>query len=157
MAFESADLANVYYTVLLKDIGCTANAARLFEIYGADDLQIKSDFRRADAQDMVQLLRYVAGHVTPFSPLRRRLARLIRIIRNGKHLQRELIVASFPTLDALVPLVAMHHEHLDGTGFPHRRATDVIPLVPESSQLPRRLVIFAAVIRKQRFHKSSRY
>ncbi len=87
MAFESADLANVYYAVLLKDIGCTANAERLFEIYGADDLQIKSDFRRVDAQDMLQLLRYVASHVTPFSPLRRRLARLIWIIRNGKHLQ----------------------------------------------------------------------
>jgi len=139
MALGSADLANMYYAVLLKDIGCTSNAARLFEIYGADDLQLKSDFRRVDAQDVLQLFRYVAGHVTPFAPVRRRLARLIWIVRNGKDLQRELIVdrcergaelvRRMGLSAAVAQAITSLDEHWNGRGYPNHLAAAQIPIL----------------------------
>ncbi len=139
MAMGTADLADVYYAVLLKDIGCTSNAARLFEIYGADDLQLKSDFRRVDAQDVVQLIRFVAGHVAPFAPVRRRLARLIWIVRHGKALQRELIVDRCERGSELVRRMGLPNavgqaitsldEHWNGRGYPNHLAAAQIPLL----------------------------
>ncbi len=139
MALGSADLANVYYAMLLKDIGCTSNAARLFEIYGADDLQLKSDFRRVDTQDVLQLFRYVASHVTPFAPVRRRLARLIWIVRHGRALQRELIVGrcergaelvrrmGLPA--AVAQAISSLDEHWNGRGYPNHLAAAQIPIL----------------------------
>lgn len=40
---------DLFYSVLLKDAGCSSNAARLCEIYRADDLKLKRDFRTGDA------------------------------------------------------------------------------------------------------------
>ena len=35
---DSEALANVYYTILLKDVGCSSNAARICQLYLADDI-----------------------------------------------------------------------------------------------------------------------
>ena len=35
----------LYYTLLLKDLGCSSNAARICELYLADDLNFKHDFK----------------------------------------------------------------------------------------------------------------
>jgi HD-GYP domain-containing protein (c-di-GMP phosphodiesterase class II) len=139
MALDAAQRADLYYTVLLKDIGCTSNAARLFEIYSADDLQLKADFHSVDSQNWVQLLRYVAGHVTPHAPVRQRLARLIWIARRGKALQRELIIdrcergaalagrmgLSASVADAIMSL----DEHFNGRGNPNHLAAAQIPIL----------------------------
>ncbi len=36
-------LSDLYYTLLLKDAGCSSNAARLWELYGGDERQVKQD------------------------------------------------------------------------------------------------------------------
>ena len=36
---------DLFYSTLLKDAGCSSNSARLCEIYRADDLGLKRDFR----------------------------------------------------------------------------------------------------------------
>jgi HD-GYP domain-containing protein (c-di-GMP phosphodiesterase class II) len=35
----------LYYTLLLKDLGCSSNAARICELYATDDLAFKRDFK----------------------------------------------------------------------------------------------------------------
>ena len=38
-------LWGLYYTLLLKDLGCSSNAARICELYLTDDLAFKRDFK----------------------------------------------------------------------------------------------------------------
>ena len=38
-------LGSVYYAALLKDLGCSSNAARLHELYAADDSSFKHAFK----------------------------------------------------------------------------------------------------------------
>jgi HD-GYP domain-containing protein (c-di-GMP phosphodiesterase class II) len=38
-------LADVYYAVLLKDLGCSANAARVAQLFVGDDRRLKHDFK----------------------------------------------------------------------------------------------------------------
>ena len=45
IGLPAAELAELYYTVLLKDLGCSSNAARICELYEADDLAFKQGFK----------------------------------------------------------------------------------------------------------------
>src|ERR687889_1904814 len=38
-------LWELYYTLLLKDLGCSSNAARICQLYLTDDLSFKRDFK----------------------------------------------------------------------------------------------------------------
>jgi hypothetical protein len=38
-------LWELYYTLLLKDLGCSSNASRICELYLTDDLTFKRDFK----------------------------------------------------------------------------------------------------------------
>jgi len=38
------EIAELYYALLLKDLGCSSNAARICELYLTDDLSFKQDF-----------------------------------------------------------------------------------------------------------------
>src|SRR5262245_13081934 len=39
------ELWELYYTLLLKDLGCSSNAARICEMYLTDDRQFKRNFK----------------------------------------------------------------------------------------------------------------
>jgi len=39
------DWSAVYYATLLKDLGCSSNAARIHELYKADDLSFKANWK----------------------------------------------------------------------------------------------------------------
>jgi len=41
-------LWELYYTLLLKDVGCSSNAARICELYLTDDIAFKRDFKWVD-------------------------------------------------------------------------------------------------------------
>ena len=45
IGLESGPLRELYYTLLLKDLGCSSNAARICELYLTDDLAFKRDFK----------------------------------------------------------------------------------------------------------------
>ena len=47
LGLNDDDLWNLYYTLLLKDLGCSSNAARICELYLTDDLSFKRDLRRS--------------------------------------------------------------------------------------------------------------
>src|SRR5262252_6071386 len=38
----------LYYTLLLRDLGCSSNAARICQLYLTDDLQFKRDYKNID-------------------------------------------------------------------------------------------------------------
>ncbi|MFT7422968.1 MAG: hypothetical protein ACI8UC_001037, partial [Psychromonas sp.] len=42
---QADQLWELYYTILLKDLGCSSNAARICELYATDDLDFKHDFK----------------------------------------------------------------------------------------------------------------
>ena len=45
LGLKGAALRDVYYAVLLKDLGCSSNAARVSEMFVGDDRKLKHDFK----------------------------------------------------------------------------------------------------------------
>ncbi|NMM14571.1 MAG: HD-GYP domain-containing protein [Rhodoferax sp.] len=64
LGLPTEQLWELYYTLLLKDLGCSSNASRICELYLTDDLSFKRDFKWVDGS-LPQVLRFVLRHTGP--------------------------------------------------------------------------------------------
>src|SRR3954465_14811062 len=83
-------LRDLYYTLLLKDLGCSSNAARICELYLTDDLAFKRDFKFIDGS-LPQALRFVLGHTGLKVELAERFRAIVNVFQNGGEIANELI------------------------------------------------------------------
>ncbi len=141
VGFNVEELSDLYYALLLKDLGCSSNAARICQLYLTDDRSFKKDFKQINGS-LPQALRFVLGHTGLSAPMAERFHAIINILRNGGEISRELIEArchrgaEIAALMRFSPTVSNTiqnlDEHWDGSGKPmglDRRA------VPQSSQI----------------------
>lgn len=87
---SAEELGDLYYTLLLKDIGCSSNAARICQLYLTDDLEFKRDAKLLD-ESLPQVLRFVLAHTGLKSGLSERFRSLVTIFTTGGTIARELI------------------------------------------------------------------
>ncbi|WP_338609750.1 HD domain-containing phosphohydrolase [Pelagibacterium nitratireducens] len=90
MGMDEAALRDLYYALLLKDLGCSSNAARICELYLADDLTFKRDFKHLDGS-LPQVLRFVLSHTGAEAGLAERFRSVVNIMRNGGEIVTNLI------------------------------------------------------------------
>jgi HD-GYP domain-containing protein (c-di-GMP phosphodiesterase class II) len=141
----------LYYTLLLKDLGCSSNAARICELYLADDRSFKRDFKRVGTS-APQMLAFVVGHTGQHAGWRRRIGAILNIVRNGDAVATELIQTRcsrgaeiarqlrFP--DAVADGVYSLDEHFDGGGRPDGREGAAIPLASRIALLAQVVDVF---------------
>ncbi len=127
----------LYYTLLLKDLGCSSNAARICELYLTDDLHFKRDFKLV-GDSLPQMLSFVFKHTGLKAGLADRLRSVVNIMRNGSEIAHSLIQTRctrgadiarrlhFP--DAVAQGIASLDEHWDGRGKPQGLVGAAIPL-----------------------------
>ena len=131
------EIVELYYALLLKDLGCSSNAARICELYLTDDLSFKQDFKFIDGS-LPQALRFVLGHTGLKAGLAERFRAIVNIFQNGGEIARELIETrchrgadiarkmrfSEPVAEGIQNL----DEHWDGGGKPLGRRGVEIPI-----------------------------
>ncbi len=90
MGLPDAQLWELYYSVLLKDLGCSSNAARICELYLADDLWFKGEHKLM-GESLPQVLGFVLSHTGLKAGMAERFRAVLNILQNGGTLVRELI------------------------------------------------------------------
>ncbi|KQV63820.1 HD-GYP domain-containing protein [Rhizobium sp. Root1220] len=90
IGMPDAALQELYYTLLLKDLGCSSNAARICELYLADDISFKRDFKLIDGS-LSQVLGFVLGHTGLQAGLAGRFRSILNIMQNGGQIVTDLI------------------------------------------------------------------
>jgi putative nucleotidyltransferase with HDIG domain len=155
LALQPPDLSALYYTLLLKDAGCSSNAARLWELYGGDERIIKHDYKTVDSQSLLALGRFVLRHTGPGEPLRRRAQRLLNIARHGEDLADELvqtrcqrgadIVRQLGFGERVAEGVYSLDEHWNGKGRPASLKGNAIPLNARIALLAQVVDVFHAM------------
>lgn len=151
IGLDEVQLRDLYYTLLLKDLGCSSNAARICELYLADDLNFKRDFKLVDGS-LTQVLRFVISHTGMQSGLAERFRSILNILQNGGDLSIELIQTRcqrgaeiarqmrFP--ESVAKGIIGLDEHWNGGGKPNGLAGDRIPLFSRIALLAQVIDIF---------------
>ena len=135
LGFSDLALADLYHALLLKDIGCSSNAARMCQIIGGgDDRAVKSGVKLEDwtqphkpSLSAVRLLwNQVLPHGSPFG----KVAHILRIALTQHTNNREMIELRCDRGAAIVRKIGMSEqtaqairsldEHWDGSGYPDR-------------------------------------
>ncbi|MCW3798471.1 HD domain-containing protein [Sphingomonas sp. BN140010] len=151
LGLSRAELGDLYYTLLLKDLGCSSNAARICELYEADDRAFKQGYKTVGTS-LASTLHFVFRNTAQGRPWRQRAAAIGNILRNGDAIAQEMIVARctrgsdiartlrFP--DAVCHGIYHLDEHWDGSGRPGRLRGEAIPILSRITLLAQVVEVF---------------
>lgn len=153
LGLAETDSRDLFYAVLLKDLGCSSNAARICDLYGTDDRAFKRDFKLVGTS-LSDVVAFVIARTSAGAPLKRRAKAVTNILVNGPKIARELIQTrcergadiarrlrfSPGVADAIYSL----DEHWDGTGKPDGLKGEAIPLLSRIALLAQVAEVFHA-------------
>jgi HD-GYP domain-containing protein (c-di-GMP phosphodiesterase class II) len=132
-----SEIWELYYTLLMKDVGCSSNAARICQLYLTDDIQFKRDFMTVNGS-LPQVLRFVLSHTGMDVGLAGRFRALVNIFQNGGQIAQELmetrcdrgaeIARKMRFSEKVVAAIRSFDEHWDGGGMPDRLSGEDIPI-----------------------------
>lgn len=144
LGLSEDELWELYYTVLLKDLGCSSNAARICGLYLTDDVSFKRDFKSV-GDSLPQVLRFVLSHTGLKAGLSERFRTILNIVQNGGRIARELIetrcqrgadiARQLRFSEAVAMGIHALDEHWDGGGKPEGLAGPAIPVYAQIALL----------------------
>ncbi|GGD20844.1 HD-GYP domain-containing protein [Aureimonas glaciei] len=142
------ELSDLYYTLLLKDLGCSSNAARICQLYVTNDHDFKRNAKLLD-DSLPQVLRFVIANTAVKSGLAARLKTILNLAMNGGNIERDLIEtrchrgADIARQMGFSPAVSREildlDEHWNGGGHP-------VGLAGEKISLLARIALLAQVV-----------
>jgi HD-GYP domain-containing protein (c-di-GMP phosphodiesterase class II) len=140
--------------MLLKDAGCSSSAARMAEIFAADDLELPRIAKRIDwaspREAIAFTVREAGRNDSSLVRARRVLTALRDMAREGNLAvetrcdrgARIVTMLEFP--DAAADAVRYLDEHWDGRGQPYRLRGDAIPILARIACLAQTAEVFIA-------------
>ena len=148
-----ADRSNLFYALLLKDVGCSSNAARLCQVMASDERSYKRDIKFEDwSRTTLSGLGTIWRHLAPRDNTFARVRRLIQLGQE-QNLSREVFTLRCDRGASIVLhiglpencSVAVRHldEHWDGSGFPESLQAEAIPLLSRILLVSQHLDVFS--------------
>ncbi|WP_291730960.1 HD-GYP domain-containing protein [Leisingera sp. F5] len=144
--------SDLYFTLLMKDLGCSSNAARICQLYKTDDLSFKRNFKTVNGlrQGLGFLWRNTASAAAPLT----RLKTLKQVLAKNSSIAGELIdtrcnrgaaiARQMRFSEAVAEGIACLDEHWDGGGLPLGLTGDAIPLFSRIALMAQVVDVFAA-------------
>jgi len=151
IGLKEQELWELYYTLLLKDLGCSSNAARICELYLTDDLDFKRDFKQV-GDSLPQVVRFVLQHTGLQAGLAERFRSVLHIFRDGAQISQELIQTRCQRGAEIARLLRFSEdiaqgiysldEHWNGQGKPAGLAGSDIPVYARIALLSQVIDVF---------------
>ena len=92
IGLDDHDSRDLYYTLLLKDLGCSSNAARICKLFLTDDLVFKRNAKTLD-DGLPQAIRFVLFHSGLKAGLAERFRTIVNVFLQSGHIGAELVAA----------------------------------------------------------------
>lgn len=131
--------SSLFYALLMKDLGCSSNAARFAALFGADDHELKTSLKTIDWPRAIEAFRFVSRSVAPGQSWLRRTWQALGVFVQGPEGARAVVrtrcergaeiakLLRFP--DPTVQAIRSIDEHWDGRGQPIGLEGEQIPLL----------------------------
>ncbi len=154
LGLSEQDRSNLFYSLLLKDVGCSSNAGRLCQIMGSDERKVKSADKLMDwTRTSWTGIRSVYGRLHPEANHLTRVLKLMKIGAQSESVHEQMVALRCDrgaTIVARIGLpapvsIAVRHldEHWDGAGFPDGLKGEQIPLLSRILLVAQHLDVFA--------------
>jgi putative nucleotidyltransferase with HDIG domain len=137
LGLNETQISELYYTLLMKDVGCSSNAARVCQLYMTDDIGFKHDFKTVNGS-LPQVLRFVLSHTGMNAGLAERFRALVNVFQNGGQIAQELmetrcvrgaeIARKMRFSDTVAEAIRGLDEHWNGGGMPVGLSGEAIPV-----------------------------
>jgi putative nucleotidyltransferase with HDIG domain len=150
---SAEERSDLFYALLLKDAGCSANASRMSIVFDTDDREAKATSKLIDWSDRRSAFLWSLRTVAPGAGLRRKIEVLRGISDEGDVTRRfmearcdrgaeiaRMLFLSEGTATAIRSL----DEHWDGNGMPDGLVGDEIPLAARILCLAQTMEVFYA-------------
>lgn len=152
LGLDQESVTKTFYASILKDTGCSSNAARIFHFFGGDERDFKYDAKLVDWTNSLESFRHALTHIAPGASLSQKLVSLARLARKGPSLADEVVelrchrgaaIARALGFDEDVAM-AVHclDEHFDGRGSPAKLVGDQIPVLAQVIGLAQTMDVF---------------
>jgi putative nucleotidyltransferase with HDIG domain len=143
----------LFYTLLLKDLGCSSNASRLSNLFGADDRILKQAHKLIDWTDSRDVARYAMKHSMAGESRLRRAVHALSMGRKAKGIGREMIATRCERGAEIARTLSLPKgcaeaifaldEHWDGNGLPFGLRGSAIPMLARIAGLAQTVEVFA--------------
>ena len=148
----SADRFALFYALLLKDLGCSSNAAKVAYLFGADDRQVKRSIREIDWTKPSLCLKNGWEHCSPGGSALDKLLKMAAMVRTGPTGARKIseircergaeIARLLRLPEATVTAIYDLDEHWDGRGNPQGLSGQTISLLGRVCCLAQTVEVF---------------
>jgi HD-GYP domain-containing protein (c-di-GMP phosphodiesterase class II) len=137
IGLDDVQIWELYYTLLLKDLGCSSNAARICQLFMTDDLSFKRDVKMID-DGLPEALRFVLSHTGLKSGLAERFRTLVSVFLKSGQIAKEVvetrcqrgaeIARKMRFSEAVAQGIQNLDEHWNGAGMPLGLVGQTIPI-----------------------------
>ncbi len=157
LELPSSHLPSLYYALLLKDVGCSSNAARMCQIVGGDDRAAKSAAKLEDwskpHKPKLSTLRALWKIILPDATAAERVVRIAKIGVTQHQNNKQLITLRCDRGASILTKLEMGQlaseavrsldEHWDGSGYPFNATGESIPILARICAVAQHLDVFA--------------
>ena len=147
--------ADLYYALLLKDAGCSTNAARMYQILGSDDIRAKREVKYEDwTKPSISGLQYLMRNVLPGKSAARRFIKAVEVgLQQNKNNAAVIgarcergaeIARKIGFNEGVAQGIHQLDEHWNGAGYPEHRKGEEISLLSRIMNVSQTLEVFAS-------------
>lgn len=143
--------SDLYFTILLKDLGCSSNAARICQLYLTDDIGFKRSYKLVDSSAK-KGLEFLLSHTALESGLLQRLRTVTSVLKNSDDIVAEVfqtrchrgaeIARLMRFSEDVAAGIASLDEHWNGGGRPEGLRGPDIPLYSRMALLAQVAEVF---------------
>jgi HD-GYP domain-containing protein (c-di-GMP phosphodiesterase class II) len=148
--------SDLYYATLLKDAGCSSNAARMYDILGGDERKAKQEVKSTDwTRVTFDGLEYLLRNVMPGRSRLERVFAIASVATNRDAQTRELIgircdrgaqiARKIGFSESMTSAIYSLDEHWNGKGFPEGLEGAQVPLLSRIMNLCQTLEVFVTL------------
>lgn len=152
LGLSAPDRRALFYSLLLKDVGCSSNAAKMAYLFGADEHHVKHEGKLVDWSRAGEKIKYVWRTCAPGGSVIDKLLRIGALAKSGPRGERMIVEVrcergaaiarelDFPA--ATSEAIRALDELWNGKGHPRGLQREQIPLLARICNLAQTLEIF---------------
>jgi len=152
IGLDDEQRSSLFYALLLKDAGCSSNAARISAMFDADDFVSKYTYKTVDWTRQPDATLYVMRTVSPDGSIWSKARQVIEIGRQKHSSVKQLIEIRCERGAGIARLLGLSEdtavairnldEHWDGTGHPDGASGGEIPILARICGLAQTVDVF---------------